>query len=101
MDNSVIYKIDDMYETLYFEDKECALYYIKHISSDYVISEVLLDNKSIEYSNMVITVNEFIDHIENKYLDDYPNNKDIMYLDLLKIKKNKIREEILNKLLND
>ena len=100
MNNMIIYLISDTFETLYFEDKKCALFYTNHIDTSYSMFKIHIEYDKYEHSNMIITINEFIDHIEKNYLD-HDDIESSMNRDFMIIKKTKIREEILNKLLND
>ena len=99
MNNMIIYIVKyTSIDIMYMEDKHCAEFYTKYVDSSYKISELNITYDTYENSHMIITIKEFIDKIERDYIRYYKNpdmHKDIFII------KSKLREQIINKLLDE
>ena len=98
MNNMIIYIVKyTSIDIMYMEDKDCAEFYTKYISK-YEISELSIVYETYENSHLIISIKEFIDKMEKDYInssEDTPMNKEFFKI------KSKLREQVLNKLLDE
>ena len=104
----IIYILTYESEVMFLDNKDCVDFFIDYIDESYSVFELPLKSNSTISSDVIYTFPNFIKFIESEYRD-YVNHlyidKDNLYqldvCDEFNILKSKLREQVLNKIIND